>query len=361
MPEAHSAAVQSAEESPVRTPNGLYTGVSEFADVLEAVPAETVPHISLLREIEAKSLHLYESVNEAIKRADWRNGNRIGPKEFSELQTLIGELIPTLEEKIHVADAAYTNMQKVEQRLNSVFKAAELEVPEVIRYGDLNHPAIVQEKPDAVAKSAQSGRSEARREALAARRAAAGQTNDGNDTSRGNTPVSTTNSRSRSANANESSGAAAKRRRAGGTAGTAIPGSNSGAASGAGDSWAQQPLPNGRAASGNAPSEPHGSADKRPANGGGTRPAAGQQAPDNWNRNGYKGGRNSNGGIRAPAVNEPVYCYCQQVSYGEMVGCDGAECEREWFHLPCVGLSAPPKGQWFCDECSAKLKGRKVR
>ncbi|CCG83182.1 Inhibitor of growth protein [Taphrina deformans PYCC 5710] len=48
---------------------------------------------------------------------------------------------------------------------------------------------------------------------------------------------------------------------------------------------------------------------------------------------------------------EPTYCYCNQVSYGEMVACDGDDCEREWFHLACVNLSAPPKGSWFCDAC----------
>ena len=36
------------------------------------------------------------------------------------------------------------------------------------------------------------------------------------------------------------------------------------------------------------------------------------------------------------------YCYCDGVSYGEMVGCDGENCEREWFHLNCVGLSRAP-------------------
>ena len=36
------------------------------------------------------------------------------------------------------------------------------------------------------------------------------------------------------------------------------------------------------------------------------------------------------------------YCYCDEVSYGEMVGCDGENCEREWFHLNCVGLSRAP-------------------
>ena len=48
---------------------------------------------------------------------------------------------------------------------------------------------------------------------------------------------------------------------------------------------------------------------------------------------------------------EPTYCYCEQVSYGEMVACDGDDCEREWFHLACVNLTSPPKGSWFCDAC----------
>ena len=39
---------------------------------------------------------------------------------------------------------------------------------------------------------------------------------------------------------------------------------------------------------------------------------------------------------------EPRYCYCNGVSYGQMVGCDGRECQREWFHLDCVGLAEAP-------------------
>ncbi|CAG8815931.1 14855_t:CDS:1, partial [Dentiscutata erythropus] len=52
--------------------------------------------------------------------------------------------------------------------------------------------------------------------------------------------------------------------------------------------------------------------------------------------------------------NEPLYCYCKQVSYGEMVACDNSECEIEWFHFTCVGLSDRPKGKWYCNECSDK-------
>ncbi|KAI8343104.1 hypothetical protein BC941DRAFT_410430 [Chlamydoabsidia padenii] len=57
--------------------------------------------------------------------------------------------------------------------------------------------------------------------------------------------------------------------------------------------------------------------------------------------------------------NEPVYCYCRMVSYGDMVACDNDECEIEWFHLECVGLQTPPKGKWYCKNCAAEIKGRK--
>lgn len=50
--------------------------------------------------------------------------------------------------------------------------------------------------------------------------------------------------------------------------------------------------------------------------------------------------------------NEPVYCYCRQVSFGEMIACDGPNCHTEWFHYACVGLVAPPTGKWYCRDCS---------
>lgn len=54
--------------------------------------------------------------------------------------------------------------------------------------------------------------------------------------------------------------------------------------------------------------------------------------------------------------NEPTYCVCHQVSYGEMIGCDNTECPIEWFHFPCVGLTAKPKGKWYCPKCAQERK-----
>ncbi|UYV81073.1 ING2 [Cordylochernes scorpioides] len=48
---------------------------------------------------------------------------------------------------------------------------------------------------------------------------------------------------------------------------------------------------------------------------------------------------------------EPTYCLCDQVSYGEMIGCDNESCIIEWFHFSCVGLVSKPKGKWYCPNC----------
>jgi len=56
--------------------------------------------------------------------------------------------------------------------------------------------------------------------------------------------------------------------------------------------------------------------------------------------------------------NEPRYCICNQVSYGDMVACDNEDCPYEWFHYPCVGITAPPKGKWYCQPCLANMRRR---
>ncbi|XP_078437485.1 PHD finger protein-like protein [Wolffia australiana] len=52
--------------------------------------------------------------------------------------------------------------------------------------------------------------------------------------------------------------------------------------------------------------------------------------------------------------NEPTYCICHQVSFGDMIACDNENCEGgEWFHYTCVGLTPETrfKGKWFCPTC----------
>ncbi|GMI65283.1 INHIBITOR OF GROWTH 2 [Hibiscus trionum] len=52
--------------------------------------------------------------------------------------------------------------------------------------------------------------------------------------------------------------------------------------------------------------------------------------------------------------NEPTYCVCHQVSFGDMIACDNENCEGgEWFHYACVGLTPETrfKGKWYCPTC----------
>jgi len=48
---------------------------------------------------------------------------------------------------------------------------------------------------------------------------------------------------------------------------------------------------------------------------------------------------------------EPVYCLCREISYGQMILCDNDACKIEWFHFQCVKLASKPKGKWYCPKC----------
>ncbi|TFK55381.1 hypothetical protein OE88DRAFT_611522 [Heliocybe sulcata] len=65
------------------------------------------------------------------------------------------------------------------------------------------------------------------------------------------------------------------------------------------------------------------------------------------------------GGVEGPEVEEEpedktIYCFCQQTSFGEMVGCDSDKCKFQWFHLGCVNLKPPLPETWYCDYCVNK-------
>ncbi|EAW09764.1 putative PHD finger domain protein [Aspergillus clavatus NRRL 1] len=55
--------------------------------------------------------------------------------------------------------------------------------------------------------------------------------------------------------------------------------------------------------------------------------------------------------------NEPRYCLCGDVSFGTMICCENPDCDREWFHLDCVGLSEVPSrtAKWYCPDCRVKF------
>ncbi|OHW91531.1 PHD-finger domain-containing protein [Colletotrichum incanum] len=55
--------------------------------------------------------------------------------------------------------------------------------------------------------------------------------------------------------------------------------------------------------------------------------------------------------------NEPRYCDCNRVSFGEMIACDNDNCDKEWFHLECVGMTHIPARttKWYCPDCRVRL------
>ncbi len=55
-------------------------------------------------------------------------------------------------------------------------------------------------------------------------------------------------------------------------------------------------------------------------------------------------------------TNEPVYCICKRIAFGDMIACDNEDCPVEWFHYPCVNLTRKPKNSWVCSLCSNKKK-----
>ena len=57
--------------------------------------------------------------------------------------------------------------------------------------------------------------------------------------------------------------------------------------------------------------------------------------------------------------NEPTYCICNRVSFGDMIACENESCPVEWFHFECVGLpaGAPPPDKWYCSSCSGANAG----
>lgn len=108
----------------------------------------------------------------------------------------------------------------------------------------------------------------------------------------------------------------------------------------------------------------HGSA---PASGGGGKGRGGGSKRGMKNRGGetsHGTGKRGRGAARDPGSpppslyeenpidpDEPTYCLCDQISFGEMICCDNTACQLEWFHFQCVALSTKPKGKWYCPQC----------
>ncbi|GMR41802.1 hypothetical protein PMAYCL1PPCAC_11997, partial [Pristionchus mayeri] len=69
--------------------------------------------------------------------------------------------------------------------------------------------------------------------------------------------------------------------------------------------------------------------------------------------------RSSNRNAKKTKEDEPTYCHCNRISFGEMVGCDNEKCAIEWFHFECINIKVKPKGKWYCPDCRAEPNNSK--
>ena len=44
---------------------------------------------------------------------------------------------------------------------------------------------------------------------------------------------------------------------------------------------------------------------------------------------------------------QKLYCSCKRPSFEPMIACDGKDCQVEWYHYVCVGITRAPKGSWY--------------
>lgn len=365
--------------------NELLPGLNDISDAFEALPMDIIKYFTLLKEIDAKCINTIPTINGNIKEyidtlheeQDVKRGlpstitsnseqeptittDETKAKRLIRIKDKINDIIPCLEEKMHVTSIATDVIDKHLFRINNDYKLIlnNNEIPESIRIGPLNHPAMIMDSsaPSDMSnpnRSAQSSRLETRREALAARKHKDDDTPGHSGPGRKeHTPVEK------------------KKRSRKETPGGNNHGNNSGHSSagsrGAGNGASAGPHGHAQtnvlgpthhshegsgSAHGNHATNIHANSAKEPVT------SAGQSQGNDQSRQGTPGPRKKLKTTKDEhSNNEPTYCYCNQVSFGEMVGCDGDDCKREWFHLPCIGFKNPPKGKWYCDDCIIKQK-----
>lgn len=190
------------EIGPVATsPPGFFPAIQYFTDAITELPKETIRHLTLFKEVDAKScgpeerlIQLVEAaINTPVPRktnptiqhppttatvgnidhldenGTLRNATGLAdndeqvseppvpvpyaptPEEtarrqiFEQLHHIASEIMmPTLDEKIHVLSPAREALNKQLTRLDSVFPHVEGEISEEARYGSLTHWAYIE-------------------------------------------------------------------------------------------------------------------------------------------------------------------------------------------------------------------------
>lgn len=354
----------------------LLPGLNDISDAFEALPLDLIKYFTLLKEIDAKCINTIPQINRLIERyidslheeaeeaapaasaeekedgvaaeaavaekeeksgeatssADAEKPANAEFKNLSIIRNKINEIVPCLEEKMQVTRVATDLLAKHMYRINQDYKLIinNNEIPESIRIGPLNHPAMIMDvattngnsNAASVDRTVQAVRSESRREALAAKKASKEEEHrrrGGKET----TPFEKSPPESLQENVNYDN-----------HVNNNYNNNNIDKKRGRNEEMFSTSTFNGTS--------------KR-------KRSIKNNEDDDESDSKSKPGATPKSGER-----EQTYCYCNQVSFGDMVGCDGDDCKREWFHLPCIGFKNAPKGKWYCDDCLMKMKKKKV-
>ncbi|KAI3404483.2 hypothetical protein KGF56_002675 [Candida oxycetoniae] len=397
----------------------LLPGLNDISDAFEALPLDIVKYFTLLKEIDAKCINTVPQINTRIKsyidslhNSKKQQQTETSPQEklkethqLSIIKNKINEIIPCLEEKMHVTSVATDLLNKHMYRINQDYKLIiqNNEIPENVRIGPLIHPAMILDSTHGFkdgngerttgggggnnqgtgnsghnGNSSQTQRSESRREVLAARKANKEDDRDGTVSGSNSgrkkkikeqTPLETNEGKT-SGNESKKRGRNDDRNNNNNNNSNNSNNSNNNNNSSGNHSNSNSNSNNNRNNSNNnnSSSSSGGSKKKLKKSEINTDDEVKEEQVNgmsNYNSNSNNNKKNAMTSIEKPRSgagggggggNEPTYCYCNQVSFGEMVGCDGEDCKREWFHLPCIGFKNPPKGKWYCDDCIIKMK-----
>lgn len=360
--------------------NELLPGLNDISDAFDAMPMELVKYLTLLKEIDGKSFKFVSKTNFLIDKyindiyinSDTSENKEIEENVLASLKKNIVEVILCLDEKMHVSAFASDMMSKHMSRINNNYKLiiSNNEIPESVRIGSLDHPALIlntnNESNGTLDKTTQTQRSESRREAMAAKKFSKDENIDdsGGVTNKKKNKDSLFTENSKNTNLSSLSTLIKKKAKK-----------------------ENVNIENGQKVSLDHKNNLMTVLDDLPDQYQSKKKK--QKTNDNLNLDSLKSEVPLNNSllsldINLPSIqndqkqlklesypestsptknlsfsgssNEPVYCYCNQISFGEMVGCDGDDCNKEWFHLACIGFKVPPKGKWYCLNCSLKQK-----
>ncbi|KAL9124382.1 MAG: hypothetical protein Q9217_006284 [Psora testacea] len=182
---------------------GFFPAITHFTDSITALPKEMIRHYTMLKEVDAKTYGPEEKLGQLLNagwkastpkpapasaETDFNHPRFARRKQFLELRRELTGLLMTLDEKNHVMNTAIDGLEKQLKRCQSSYPYIEEEISEEARLGSMVHWAYNSEKPTekkgmmagertrravnhlAAENDGAAIRSEARREAIAARK-----------------------------------------------------------------------------------------------------------------------------------------------------------------------------------------------